>query len=117
MRTLVFPAKLTRLELVDLSFNDGYFHLGENLQYVHIETSTLRFNSSFKIPHLAGELILEADYLTFESPEFMYHLPNSLTRLHLIANKQGNESYCTKIRWPLVLGDFVLKISILIITH
>ena len=68
LRTLVFPAKLTRLELVDLSFNDGYFHLGENLQYVHIETSTLRFNSSFKIPHLAGELILEADYLTFESP-------------------------------------------------
>ncbi|KHC30388.1 hypothetical protein MGO_05254 [Candida albicans P76055] len=110
LRTLVFPAKLTRLELVDLSFNDGYFHLGENLQYVHIETSTLRFNSSFKIPHLAGELILEADYLTFESPEFMYHLPNSLTRLHLIANKQGEMSpIVQKIRWPLVLGDFVFE--------
>ncbi|KGU20232.1 hypothetical protein MG7_05305 [Candida albicans P34048] len=110
LRTLVFPAKLTRLELVDLSFNDGYFHLGENLQYVHIETSTLRFNSSFRIPHLAGELILEADYLTFESPEFMYHLPNSLTRLHLIANKQGEMSpIVQKIRWPLVLGDFVFE--------
>ncbi|KHC62731.1 hypothetical protein MGI_05250 [Candida albicans P75016] len=110
LRTLVFPAKLTRLELVDLSFNDGYFHLGENLQYVHIETSTLRFNSSFKIPHLAGELILEADYLTFDSPEFMYHLPNSLTRLQLIANKKGKMSpFIRKIKWPLELGDFAFK--------
>ncbi|KGT64868.1 hypothetical protein MEK_05289, partial [Candida albicans 12C] len=51
-----------------------------------------------------------ADYLTFESPEFMYHLPNSLTRLHLIANKQGEMSpIVQKIRWPLVLGDFVFE--------
>ena len=110
LSTLMLPPTLIRLELLDLSFNDGYFHLGENLQYVHIETSTLRFNSSFKIPHLAGELILEADYLTFESPEFMYHLPNSLTRLQLIANKQGKTSpFIRKIKWPLVLGDFAFK--------
>ncbi|EEQ43135.1 conserved hypothetical protein [Candida albicans WO-1] len=110
LNNLMLPPTLIRLTLLDLSFNDGYFHLGENLQYVHIETSTLRFDSSFKIPHLAGELILEADYLTFESPEFMYHLPNSLTRLHLIGNKQGEMSpIVQKIRWPLVLGDFVFE--------
>jgi len=110
LSTLMLPPTLIRLELLDLSFNDGYFHLGEKLQYVHIETSTLTFDSSFRIPHLAGELILEADYLTFESPEFMYHLPNSLTRLQLIANKQGKMSpFIRKIRWPLVLGDFAFK--------
>ncbi|KGR02213.1 hypothetical protein MG3_06009, partial [Candida albicans P78048] len=110
LSTLMLPPTLTRLTLLDLSFNDGYFHLGENLQYVHIETSTLRFNSSFKIPHLAGELILEADYLTFDSPEFMYHLPNSLTRLQLIANKKGKMSpFIRKIKWPLELGDFAFK--------
>ncbi|KHC55438.1 Hap43p-repressed protein [Candida albicans P75010] len=110
LSTLMLPPTLTRLTLLDLSFNDGYFHLGENLQYVHIETYTLRFDSSFKIPHLAGELILEADYLSFESPEFMYHLPNSLTRLYLIGNKQGEMSPIKqKIKWPLVLGDFVFE--------
>ena len=110
LSTLMLPPTLIRLELLDLSFNDGYFHLGEKLQYVHIETSTLTFDSSFRIPHLAGELILEADYLTFESPEFMYHLPNSLTRLYLIGNKQGEMSPIKqKIKWPLVLGDFVFE--------
>ncbi|KHC68068.1 Hap43p-repressed protein [Candida albicans P78042] len=110
LNNLMLPPTLIRLELLKLTFNDGYFHLGENLQYVHIKTSRLAFESSFRIPHLAGELILEADYLTFESPEFMYHLPNSLTRLHLIANKQGEMSpIVQKIRWPLVLGDFVFE--------
>ena len=110
LNNLMLSPTLIRLELLKLTFNDGYFHLGENLQYVHIKTSRLAFESSFRIPHLAGELILEADYLTFESPEFMYHLPNSLTRLHLIANKQGEMSpIVQKIRWPLVLGDFVFE--------
>ncbi|KAF6061105.1 hypothetical protein FOB64_006546 [Candida albicans] len=110
LNNLMLPPTLIRLELLKLTFNDGYFHLDENLQYVHIKTSGLTFESSFRIPHLAGELILEADYLTFESPEFMYHLPNSLTRLHLIANKQGEMSpIVQKIRWPLVLGDFVFE--------
>ena len=110
LNNLMLPPTLIRLELLKLTFNDGYFHLDENLQYVHIKTSGLTFESSFRIPHLAGELILEADYLTFESPEFMYHLPNSLTRLHLIANKQGEMSpIVQKIKWPLVLGDFVFE--------
>ncbi|KGQ84871.1 hypothetical protein MG1_05311, partial [Candida albicans GC75] len=110
LNNLMLPPTLIRLELLKLTFNDGYFHLGETLQYVHIKTSRLTFESSFRIPHLAGELILEADYLTFESPEFMYHLPNSLTRLHLIGNKQGEMSPIKqKIKWPLVLGDFVFE--------
>ena len=110
LNNLMLPPTLIRLELLKLTFNDGYFHLDENLQYVHIKTSGLTFESSFRIPHLAGELILEADYLTFESPEFMYHLPNSLTRLQLIANKQGKMSpFIRKIKWPLVLGDFAFK--------
>ena len=110
LNNLMLSPTLIRLELLKLTFNDGYFHLGETLQYVHIKTSRLAFESSFRIPHLAGELILEADYLTFESPEFMYHLPNSLTRLHLIGNKQGEMSpIVQKIRWPLVLGDFVFE--------
>ncbi|KAL1576094.1 hypothetical protein V4U94_005929 [Candida albicans] len=110
LNNLMLPPTLIRLELLKLTFNDGYFHLGETLQYVHIKTSRLAFESSFRIPHLAGELILEADYLTFESPEFMYHLPNSLTRLYLIGNKQGEMSPIKqKIKWPLVLGDFVFE--------
>ena len=110
LNNLMLPPTLIRLELLKLTFNDGYFHLDENLQYVHIKTSGLTFESSFRIPHLAGELILEADYLTFESPEFMYHLPNSLTRLYLIGNKQGEMSPIKqKIKWPLVLGDFVFE--------
>ncbi|KHC62730.1 hypothetical protein MGI_05249 [Candida albicans P75016] len=110
LNNLMLSPTLIRLELLKLTFNDGYFHLEENLQYVHIKTSRLTFESSFRIPHLAGELILEADYLTFESPEFMYHLPNSLTRLYLIGNKQGEMSPIKqKIKWPLVLGDFVFE--------
>ena len=107
---LVLPHTLIRLHLVDLSFNDGYFHLCENLQSVHIKTSRLRFESSFKIPPMAEELILEADYLVFESLDFMYHLPNSLTRLSLIAEKQGRMSpIIQKIKWPLALGSFELE--------
>ena len=110
LSTLVFPAKLMRLELLNLTFNDGYFHLGDNLQYIHIETSRLAFESSFRIPNFAGELLLQADYLTFESLDFMFHLPNNLVRLHLIANKQGKMSrLIQEIKWPLVLGDFVFK--------
>ena len=110
LNNLMLPPTLIRLELLKLTFNDGYFHLDENLQYVHIKTSRLAFESSFRIPHLAGELILEADYLSFESPKFMYHLPNSLTRLYLIGNKQGEMSPIKqKIKWPLVLGDFVFE--------
>ena len=29
LSTLMLPPTLIRLELLDLSFNDGYFHLGE----------------------------------------------------------------------------------------
>ena len=95
---------------MNLTFNDGYFHLGDNLQYIHIETSRLAFESSFRIPNFAGELLLQADYLTFESLDFMFHLPNNLVRLHLIANKQGKMSrLIQEIKWPLVLGDFVFK--------
>ena len=107
---LVLPPTLTRLKLLGLAFKNGYFHLGENLQFVHIETSRLTFNSSFQIPHMAEEFILQAEYLTFEGLDFVYHLPTSLTRLHLIAQEQGKISPITKkIKWPLVLGSFELQ--------
>ena len=40
----------------------------------------------------------------------MYRLPNSLTRLQLLARSQGEMSPLTqKSKWPLVLGTFSLK--------
>ena len=55
LNNLMLSPTLIRLELLKLTFNDGYFHLDENLQYVHIKTSGLTFESSFRIPHLAGD--------------------------------------------------------------
>ena len=109
LNQIVFPVSLTHLELLDISFINEYFHLDDNLQYIHIETSKLTFENKFKIPSMAEELILKADYLTFESPEFMYSLPKNLLRLHLIATKQGEMNSLTQtIKWPLILSDFAL---------
>ena len=50
---MTVPATLTYLKLVNVVYNDddGYFHLGENLQYVHIESFKLAFDRNFRIPH------------------------------------------------------------------
>lgn len=107
---IVFPTSLIRLELLDVSFIDQYFHLDDNLQYIHIETPKLLFDNKFNIPSMTEELILKADYLIFESPNFMYSLPKNLLRLHLIADKQGKmSSFIQTIKWPLIVSDFAIK--------
>ena len=59
---------------------------------------------------MTEELILKADYLIFESPNFMYSLPKNLLRLHLIADKQGKmSSFIQTIKWPLIVSDFCNK--------
>ncbi|KHC49121.1 hypothetical protein W5O_00606 [Candida albicans Ca6] len=59
---------------------------------------------------MTEELILKADYLIFESPNFMYSLPKNLLRLHLIADKQGKmSSFIQTIKWPLIVSDFAIK--------
>lgn len=108
--TLVLTPPLTRLVLLNVSFKTGYCHLDENLQYIHIITSDLTFHSSFRIPPRAEVLDLAAKNIVFTSLDFMYRLPNSLTRLQLLARSQGEMSPLTqKIKWPLVLGTFSLK--------
>lgn len=108
--TSVLRTALTHLHVSNLSITDKYLHLNENLQYVHINTSNLAFESSFRIPYMTEKLTLEADYITFESLDFIHNLLNRLVQLHLIAKKQGKLCPITrKIEWPLVLGDFELK--------
>lgn len=109
--TLLLPATLTYLKLVNVVYNDddGYFHLGENLQYVHIESFKLAFDRNFRIPHKVEFFLVEAFDLYFDSLDFMYHLPNSLIYLTLLAH-EGGEMHLTnqRIKWPSMVDSIVL---------
>ncbi|CAX41213.1 LPF family protein, putative [Candida dubliniensis CD36] len=108
--TLVLPTTLKHLHLASISIKDEYLHLGENLQTVHIYTWRLTLESSFRIPHMIEKFTLYTHYLTVESLDFMYHLPNRLVKLHLFAYKQiKRDPFTQKIKWPLVLGELDLR--------
>lgn len=110
LENLILPSTLTQLELHHLIFDDDYFYLSENLQHVHIEATKLTFDSSFRIPPMAEQIKLLATCVTFESWDFMYHLPNSLTSLHLATIDKENPIHINqRIKWPLMLGSFTLK--------
>lgn len=102
---------MTYLKLVNVVYNDddGYFHLGENLQYVHIESFKLAFDRNFRIPHKVEFFLVEAFDLYFDSLDFMYHLPNSLIYLTLLAH-EGGEMHLTnqRIKWPSMVDSIVL---------
>ena len=104
----VFPSTLTRLTLANFSFN--YDYLGDNLQYIDVRTSKLIFKSDFRIPQMAKEFSLNASYLTFESMDFMYHLPTNLASLHLSAKRLGKLYPITQmVEWPLKMSEINFK--------
>ena len=70
-------------------FKNGY--LGENLKHVFVRAPTLTFANSFRIFPRVEKFIMQPEYLTFESLDFMYHLPNNLIQLHLIPYEQGKD--------------------------
>ncbi|KAL1574103.1 hypothetical protein MG5_06285 [Candida albicans P57072] len=107
---LELPAGLERLELMYLTFSDGYFHFSDNLRYIRIYTPTLTFHKDFRLPQSAQEFILNADCLTFDRSYFLHKLPENLVRLHLIANKLCVMRPITKkIQWPSMLSSLYLK--------
>ena len=107
---LELPAGLERLELMYLTFSDGYFHFSDNLRYIRIYTPTLTFHKDFRLPQSAQEFILNADCLTFDRLYFLHKLPENLLRLHLIANKLCVMRPITKkIQWPSMLSSLYLK--------
>ena len=79
--SLQFPDTLLKL-IFNVTFDDGYLHLGQNLEYISIhDAQKLALKSSFRVPAKADTLVLTADYMIIESMEFMYHLPKGLTNL------------------------------------
>ena len=106
--TAMLPLTLTILHVSGLSFNDGY--LGENLRYVNVQGSSLVFKKRFIIFPMVEKFILKADHLTFESLDFMYHLPASLMHLNLFACEQGKMNpLAQKVKWPSMLSGFVFQ--------
>ena len=92
----------------DLLFKDGF--LGEYLKDVDVSGNELTLDSNFRIFHMVEKFILHPQYLTFESLDFMYHLPNNILRLHLISNGEGKMSPLTQmVKWPLMLTDFAFR--------
>ena len=92
----------------DLPFKDGF--LGEYLKDVDVSGNELTLDSNFRIFHMVEKFILHPQYLTFESLDFMYHLPNSLIKLHLISRKQGRLSPLIQmVKWPPSLCDITLE--------
>ena len=102
------PNTLESLYVSDLPFKDGF--LGEYLKDVDVSGNELTLDSNFRIFHMVEKFILHPQYLTFESLDFMYHLPNSLIKLHLIPRKQGRLSPLIQmVKWPPSLCDITLE--------
>ena len=102
------PNTLESLYVSDLPFKDGF--LGEYLKDVDVSGNELTLDSNFRIFHMVEKFILHPQYLTFESLDFMYHLPNSLIKLHLISRKQGRLSPLIQmVKWPPSLCDITLE--------
>ena len=104
----VLSDTLEILRISDLPFKDGF--LGEYLKDVDVSGNELTLDSNFRIFHMVEEFTLYPYYLTFESLDFMYHLPNNILRLHLISNGEGKMSPLTQmVKWPLMLTDFAFR--------
>ena len=104
----VQPPTLKILDLDSLSFN--YEHLGENLLYIHVRASKATLKSDFRIPPMTEKFTLNASYLTFESMDFMYHLPTNLASLHLSAKRLGKLYPITQmVEWPLKMSEINFK--------
>ncbi|KGQ86629.1 hypothetical protein MEO_03577 [Candida albicans P94015] len=102
------PNTLESLYVSDSPFKDGF--LGEYLKDVDVSGNELTLDSNFRIFHMVEKFILHPQYLTFESSDFMYHLPNSLIKLHLIPRKQGRLSPLIQmVKWPPSLCDITLE--------
>ncbi|KGU07839.1 hypothetical protein MEQ_03599, partial [Candida albicans P87] len=102
------PNTLESLYVSDSPFKDGF--LGEYLKDVDVSGNELTLDSNFRIFHMVEKFILHPQYLTFESSDFMYHLPNSLIKLHLIPRKQGRLSPLIQmVKWPSMLTDFAFR--------
>ena len=108
--SLQFPDTLLKL-IFNVTFDDGYLHLGQNLEYISIhDAPKLALKSSFRVPAKADTLVLTADYMIIESMEFMYHLPKGLTNLGFLAHKMGRimKPLTEKIKWPWWMEIFSL---------
>lgn len=109
--SLQFPDTLLKLIFFNVTFDDGYLHLGQNLEYISIhDAPKLALKSSFRVPAKADTLVLTADYMIIESMEFMYHLPKGLTNLGFLAHKMGRimKPLTEKIKWPWWMEIFSL---------
>ena len=105
--SLVLPSTLTRLKLKNFPFD--YDYLVDSLQYIDVHTVKLTLESDFRIPHMAKEFILAAEYFSIDSIDFMYHLPSNLTHLSLHAIELGQmKSLAQMVKWPPMLRKFTL---------
>ena len=105
--SLVLPSTLTRLKLKNFPFD--YDYLVDSLQYIDVHTVKLTLKSDFRIPHMAKEFILAAEYFSIDSIDFMYHLPSNLTHLSLHAIELGQmKSLAQMVKWPPMLRKFTL---------
>ncbi|KHC72352.1 hypothetical protein MGI_01837 [Candida albicans P75016] len=105
--SLVLPSTLTRLKLKNFPFD--YDYLVDSLQYIDVHTVKLTLESDFRIPHMAKEFILAAEYFSIDSIDFMYHLPSNLTHLSLHAIESGQmKSLAQMVKWPPMLRKFTL---------
>ena len=81
----------------------------DSLQYIDVHTVKLTLESDFRIPHMAKEFILAAEYFSIDSIDFMYHLPSNLTHLSLHAIELGQmKSLAQMVKWPPMLRKFTL---------
>ena len=100
------PGTLETLRVYDLPLKYGF--LGANLRYFETCGSRLTFDSNFRIFPMVEKFILNSQYVTFESPDFMYHLPNNLVQLHLASWEQGKMGVFTQmVKWPLMLTNII----------
>ena len=59
---------------------------------------------------MTEKFTLNASYLTFESMDFMYHLPTNLASLHLSAKRLGKLYPITQmVEWPLKMSEINFK--------
>nr|BAE44850.1 hypothetical protein [Candida albicans] len=109
LSTLVLPSKLKHLELWGVKLGFGYLHLSENLEYVRIRSPELEFDDNFRIPQKMKYFQVTANYFYFETPDFMYHLPDGLEHLQLVSRKDGDMGQLyNKVQWPKSLKIFRL---------
>ncbi|KGR15112.1 hypothetical protein MG9_03571 [Candida albicans P37037] len=100
------PGTLETLRVYDSPLKYGF--LGANLRYFETCGSRLTFDSNFRIFPMVEKFILNSQYVTFESPDFMYHLPNNLVQLHLASWEQGKMGVFTQmVKWPLMLTNII----------